>query len=74
MKQLLIDKKVFFQGQIIEEEKGIMAGVPISAFLSNVFLNDIDHFYAEKTSYMLDTLMILFYFVRVKNSMIMLLH
>ena len=48
MKQLLIDKKVFFQGQIIEEEKGIMAGVPISAFLSNVFLNDIDHFYAEK--------------------------
>ena len=53
MKTIIMDyyrKKIeeIESAEIIEEEKGIMAGVPISAFLSNVFLNAIDHFYAEK--------------------------
>lgn len=48
LKEILEDKRVSFQGKIIEEEKGIMAGVPISAFLANVYLMDLDKSYEEE--------------------------
>lgn len=48
IKNILIDKKVSFNGEIIEEEKGIMAGVPISSFLANIFLQDVDEFFKSE--------------------------
>ena len=40
--KLLTDKRTIFNDEIICESKGIMAGVPISSFLANVFLNSDD--------------------------------
>ncbi len=42
-----------FDGNIIEEEKGIMAGVPISTFLANLYLSELDfYFYENHIPYM----------------------
>jgi hypothetical protein len=52
IKQILTDKRVQFKNDIIEEEKGIMAGIPISSFLANIFLQDVDEFfYRENVLY-----------------------
>lgn len=48
IKKLLLDNKVMFNGKIIHENKGIMAGVPISSFLANIFLNDIDIYFENE--------------------------
>jgi len=45
--QILTDGRAIFKGKIIHEERGVMAGTPISPFLANVFLKEIDHFFAE---------------------------
>ena len=51
-KELLTNKKVRYNDKIIEEEKGIMAGVPISSFLANYYLKDLDkYFYDNKIIY-----------------------
>lgn len=42
---ILSNKKVISNGKEIEEEKGIMAGVPISAFLANYYLKDMDLYF-----------------------------
>ncbi len=40
------------EGSLIEERKGIMAGVPISSFLANLYLTDLDwHFQNKKIIY-----------------------
>lgn len=50
--QILINKQVSFEDNIIEEEKGIMAGVPISSFLANFYLREMDtYFYRNKIKY-----------------------
>lgn len=41
--QMLINPKVLYNGQVVEEKHGIMAGTPTSPFLANVYLSDIDH-------------------------------
>ena len=52
IKQLLTNNKVEEDGKIVEEEKGIMAGVPISSFLANYYLKDLDYyFYNNKITY-----------------------
>ena len=39
-------------GQIVHERKGIMAGVPLAAFLANLYLNDLDwHFHRQGILY-----------------------
>mgnify|MGYP001255384182 CR=1 FL=1 len=35
-------------GEIIEERKGIMAGVPISSFLANLYLTDLDWHFQDR--------------------------
>ncbi len=45
---LLTNPYVQYEDKILEEEKGIMAGVPISAFLANLYLKDLDHYFFEK--------------------------
>lgn len=50
--ELLRNKKVIYQGEIVEEEKGVMAGNPLSAFLANYYLKEMDHhFQNEKVLY-----------------------
>ena len=52
LKQLLVNPYVIYNGNIIEEEKGVMGGVPISAFLANLYLIEMDkYFYDNKIIY-----------------------
>ena len=44
IEELLLNKQVKYEDKIILEEKGIMAGVPISAFLANYYLRDLDKY------------------------------
>ena len=51
--KLYTDKRVSYRGQIIEENKGAMAGVPLSAFAANFYIRNIDEFfYKEKIFYL----------------------
>ncbi|HOZ55151.1 MAG TPA: reverse transcriptase domain-containing protein [Clostridia bacterium] len=45
---ILSNDKTIFNGEIIFEKKGIMAGTPISAFLANLYLTELDNFFQEK--------------------------
>lgn len=42
---ILSNNKVIYNKKVIEEEKGIMAGVPISSFLANYYLKDMDRYF-----------------------------
>lgn len=44
---LLTDPMVEADGKLLPEEKGIMAGTPISTFLANLYLMELDHRFAE---------------------------
>ena len=45
---ILTNKKVSIDNTIIEEDKGIMAGIPLSAFLANYFIKDIDEYFKKE--------------------------
>ncbi len=45
---ILTNKKVSINNTIIEEDKGIMAGIPLSAFLANYFIKDIDKYFKDR--------------------------
>lgn len=47
LEKLLLDSQVLDQGHVISEEKGIMAGCPLSTFLANLYLMDLDRFFYE---------------------------
>lgn len=42
---ILENEYVEYNGEIIKENKGIMAGVPISSFLANLYLKDMDFYF-----------------------------
>ena len=42
LKSLLTERFVSENGRIVAEEKGIMAGTPLSSFYANLFLRDLD--------------------------------
>ena len=44
---ILSNPFVIFNDEIVKEQKGIMAGVPISAFLANFYLKDMDWYFFE---------------------------
>jgi hypothetical protein len=46
--KILSNPFVTFRDELIEEQKGIMAGVPLSAFLANFYLKEMDHYFFEK--------------------------
>ncbi len=48
VESLLMNPLVNSGGKLIPEEKGIMAGTPISTFLANLYLAHMDHLFAEK--------------------------
>lgn len=45
--KILQDKRVIFNNEVIIEEKGAMAGVPISAFFANYYLKELDKYFYE---------------------------
>lgn len=47
LESLLTNPLVEDHGKIISEEKGIMAGTPISTFLANLYLSHMDHAFAD---------------------------
>jgi len=48
MEGLLREPRALREGQVVEPRKGIMAGLPIAAFLANVYLMEMDHRMAEQ--------------------------
>lgn len=48
LEKLLKNPLVNDHGNLIEEEKGIMAGTPISTFLANLYLSQMDHYFARE--------------------------
>ena len=48
LESILIDDRVDFNNTIIKENKGMMAGVPISAFLANIYLQEIDDYFEKE--------------------------
>lgn len=47
-KRLLTNPVVMWKNELIEEHKGIMAGVPVASFLANFYLREIDWDFYEK--------------------------
>ena len=48
IEKLLTNNKVLFNNNIIEDNnKGIMAGIPISSFLANIYLIELDNYFRE---------------------------
>lgn len=45
---ILLNDCVMFHDEIIHEQKGGMAGIPISAFLANYFIKEIDEYFWNK--------------------------
>lgn len=48
MKALLCEEHVVSDGDIICEQKGIMAGTPIASFYANLYLKDLDDYFASR--------------------------
>lgn len=46
--KILSEDRVIERGRIIQEAHGAMAGVPISPFLANIHLREIDQYFLEK--------------------------
>lgn len=50
---ILLNPHVVYNGEVITEEKGVMAGIPLSAFLANYYLRDVDaYFDSQECIYM----------------------
>ena len=47
LKRVLLNTKVIYKDNIINDKKGVMGGVPISAFLANIYLKEVDDYYAQ---------------------------
>jgi len=45
---LLEEDRVVERGKTITEKKGIMAGTPLSSFYANLFLSDLDRYFADR--------------------------
>lgn len=45
--QMLTNNQAIYNGQVIEEKHGIMAGTPTAPFLADVYLNAVDHHFAD---------------------------
>ncbi len=48
LRALLTEPRVIKDGEVVTEQKGIMAGTPIASFLANLYLNDLDRLFCER--------------------------
>ncbi len=46
--QILTEKYCIYENKVISHKKGIMAGVPISGFLANLYLKDLDEWFCKR--------------------------
>ncbi len=46
--RMLTEPRVLCNGEIVTEEKGVMAGTPVSPFLANIYLVELDDYFAKK--------------------------
>lgn len=46
--KLLTADQAYWNGKTITEKRGAMAGIPVSPFLANVYLMELDQYFAEK--------------------------
>ncbi|MBQ8424744.1 MAG: hypothetical protein IJX17_01830 [Clostridia bacterium] len=44
-KNILTNNKCYYNNEIIEENRGVMAGTPFSTILANIYLTDIDKYF-----------------------------
>lgn len=44
---MLLEKKVIINGNIVEKEHGAMAGIPVAPFFANVFLMELDFYFEQ---------------------------
>ena len=47
METLLMQDKCYYNGELIQEKRGGMAGVPLASFWANIYLADIDQYFEE---------------------------
>lgn len=45
---LVEDDRAIWKGEVIHEPRGVMAGTPTSPFMANLYLTEVDHYFAEK--------------------------
>ncbi len=45
LERLLSANRAYFDGELVEEQRGVMAGIPISPFLANVYLTELDFWF-----------------------------
>ncbi len=45
---LLEESRVICRGNIIEDEKGIMAGTPVASFYANLYLKELDRWFSDR--------------------------
>ena len=45
---LLRQDRCFYNGELVEEKRGAMAGVPLASFFANFYLLDLDRYFEEK--------------------------
>ncbi len=48
MTSLLTQNKCYWNGELIEEKRGAMAGVPLASFFANIYLSSLDSIFLEK--------------------------
>ncbi|MBE5883615.1 MAG: hypothetical protein E7291_04250 [Lachnospiraceae bacterium] len=48
LRKLLLAGKVYDNGNLVEEETGAMAGIPIAPFFANIYLGSLDRLFEEK--------------------------
>lgn len=48
LRKLLENEWVLWEGKEVRAKKGIMAGVPVSSFLANLYLREMDAFFAQR--------------------------
>ncbi|MBO4919637.1 MAG: group II intron reverse transcriptase domain-containing protein [Erysipelotrichaceae bacterium] len=48
LKDILTQDRCMYNGKLIQEKRGAMAGVPLASFFANVYLLDLDGYFEEK--------------------------
>ena len=48
LEKILNENKAYYEEEIIEEKRGVMAGTPVSPFLANIYLKEIDTYFVNE--------------------------
>ena len=48
LQRLLSEEEVLDRGKLLKEQKGIMAGTPLASFYANLYLKDLDEYFAVR--------------------------